>query len=309
MKYRINKGQEAVEFILITMLVFFGAFFVVLAFGNKMANFFTNDSSVAKSTSRTTNVISANTPLNYSPNYTTNDTNDNNKLLYDKYQQELASKQILSTSNIAGYDVAMNADGSATLIVGSQQLNLSKELIELQDIVMETSGSEGIQDLVKEAAYLVEKYASQYPEGSVPIEISFGTGSRNSVDAAFVGKAEVNTVAVKVGSNLVIIQKDQKCSYSSNWNPTGPCCTTHENASGVYRLEGSIDENNIFNAKVTSETISNVSGTYVAPIDTTNGIVLQDGKFKAENIEKYGNYSPDFKWQIDFDKPGSTFKL
>ena len=59
---RCPSGQEAIEFILISVLVFFGALFAVVAFGDKLSGFFESGSSIAKGIfkSSTAKVITSN---------------------------------------------------------------------------------------------------------------------------------------------------------------------------------------------------------------------------------------------------------
>ena len=71
MKDRQDKAQEAIEFILITVLVFFGALFTVVVFGDKMANFFTGDSSVAKNANASAPVINPKANMQFINDYET----------------------------------------------------------------------------------------------------------------------------------------------------------------------------------------------------------------------------------------------
>lgn len=67
------KAQEAIEFILITALVFLGSLLVVLAFGKNISNFFTESSSTVKSSENESYTIDKNTPVKYEANYQTKD--------------------------------------------------------------------------------------------------------------------------------------------------------------------------------------------------------------------------------------------
>ena len=66
-----GRGQEAIEFVLITTLVFFGALFVVLVFGSKISNFFTYGSSVAQTANNSVVVLDANSNQKFNPDYDT----------------------------------------------------------------------------------------------------------------------------------------------------------------------------------------------------------------------------------------------
>lgn len=71
MKNSFNKGQEAVEFVLITVLVFFAALITIVLFGNKIASFFTSDSSVIKNSKSPVAMIDKNAQQKYIPDYQT----------------------------------------------------------------------------------------------------------------------------------------------------------------------------------------------------------------------------------------------
>lgn len=64
-------GQEAIEFILITALVFFGALFTVLVFGNKLSAFFGPGSSAVKVANSSSTVIDPTDATRYSQDFDT----------------------------------------------------------------------------------------------------------------------------------------------------------------------------------------------------------------------------------------------
>lgn len=64
-------GQEAIEFILITALVFFGALFAVLLFGEKISAFFSPDSTVAQVANNKPAGYDASSGQKYAPDYET----------------------------------------------------------------------------------------------------------------------------------------------------------------------------------------------------------------------------------------------
>ncbi|MEW5821728.1 MAG: hypothetical protein AB1782_16155, partial [Cyanobacteriota bacterium] len=139
-----NKGQEAIEFILITSLVFFGSLMVVLVFGNKIANFFTNDSSAIKAANASPTVIGVSDNQKYNPDYTTS---DNNKTSYQTAAEEAAAAAAAAAASAqktssGGTPYTINTDGSVSFSVAGQNVLLSSDIVQLQDIVMETSGSE-----------------------------------------------------------------------------------------------------------------------------------------------------------------------
>ncbi|MEW5821726.1 MAG: hypothetical protein AB1782_16145 [Cyanobacteriota bacterium] len=298
-----NKGQEAIEFILITTLVFFGSLMVVLVFGNKIANFFTNDSSAVKAANASPTVIGVSDNQKYNPDYTTT---DNNKTSYQTAAEEAAATAAAAVASAqktssGGTPFTLNTDGSVSFSVAGQNVMLSSDIVQLQDIVMETSGSEGATSLVDEIAYMINKYKAEFPDSNVPVEVSFGKGDRywNSYDTSisYAGDAEVNTVTLKLGNSFVVIQKDQTC-------------VAHDQScafQGTYRIEGTIDKSNNFTANVTStNTDYNPYGTLSGSVSnignlTLNGTYWQydDKNFKAV----------DYSWKLSFDTTGSSFSL
>ncbi|MEW5820879.1 MAG: hypothetical protein AB1782_11870 [Cyanobacteriota bacterium] len=132
------EGQEAVEFILITVLVFFGALFVLLVFGNKMANFFDKDSSISKSANNTSPILSKSSPVQYSPNYVTHTTNDNNKELFNNAitQKELAIEESIYSTP----EIIENSDNTISMQIGNLTINNIPE--QLNEYI-QTSGASG----------------------------------------------------------------------------------------------------------------------------------------------------------------------
>ncbi|MEW5818887.1 MAG: hypothetical protein AB1782_01735 [Cyanobacteriota bacterium] len=224
---RDNKAQEAVEFILITMLVFLGSLFVLLVFGNKIASFFTSDSSVAGSTNTTISSVNPSDPLKYNPDYNTKAINDNNKTLYENQTTTSSSDPDFSMFNTSNVNITLNSDGSASFVASNgQNVNIPLNVVENFDIVMETSGSEGVKKYLAGAmAYLIEQHAAEYPNGTVPVEISFGSSTRSygdmdegkldEVDIVRSGTAAANIVSLTVGDDVIIFQHDQNCDASS----------------------------------------------------------------------------------------------
>lgn len=82
MKSRFNKAQEAVEFILITALVFFGVVFTVMIFGEKIASFFTEGSSVVHKAQSSSSVIDSKKEITFKDDYETSvELNDKQSLM------------------------------------------------------------------------------------------------------------------------------------------------------------------------------------------------------------------------------------
>ena len=72
MKGRYNKAQEAVEFVLITVLVFFAGLMTVIIFGDKISAFFKGDSSSVKIADKTVSIINPSDNQKFVPDYETN---------------------------------------------------------------------------------------------------------------------------------------------------------------------------------------------------------------------------------------------
>lgn len=114
---RRQSGQEAIEFILITALVFFGAFFTVLIFGDKISAFFTEEKAAVQLTK------------NAAPNY-----NSSNE---QKYTPDF---ETISVDNVDYSDVSLE-------VPPMSEENLSIALEDLREY-METAGSSGGTDVI-----------------------------------------------------------------------------------------------------------------------------------------------------------------
>ncbi|MEW5821730.1 MAG: hypothetical protein AB1782_16165 [Cyanobacteriota bacterium] len=300
-----NKGQEAIEFILITTLVFFGSLMVVLVFGNKIANFFTNDSSAIKAANASPTIISASNPVKYTPDYTTT---DNTKTSYQTAAEEASAAAAAAAASAqktssGGTPYTINTDGSVSFSVAGQNVLLSSDIVQLQDIVMETSGSEGATSLVDEIAYMINKYKAQYPNGNVPVDISFGTGNRVSAtgNSAYLGNTSANSVSLKVGDQFVIIQNDQICN-SKNTYSENTC-----SFQGTYRMEGTIgSDNSIKTSNVNATTIyeNNYTGSFNGSAISSNGLTVS-----GDYYLQYGYQNVQYKWDIKFDNPDYSFVI
>lgn len=282
------KGQEATEFVLIVVLVFFAALLTTTLFGNKIASFFMTDSSVVKSAKSTPSLVSSADLPKYTPDYETKAASD------------------ATLTKIGGYDVIENSDGSLSFQVGGQNVNLSADVVNLQNTVFQTTGSSGAGDLIKEIGYMINKYKADYPGSNVPVEIAFGQGDRGYSDdklsISYTGSASVNTISLKVGNNLVVLQKDQTCEVIA----------TSCNYQGNYRIEGTINSSNIFNGNVTSSGINyNPHGTYTAQIDNSGIINFNKGVYyQTDNYNiKNGYPSVLYNWNINFNNPSNGFKI
>ena len=273
------KGQEAIEFILITVLVFFGALTVVMVFGNKIANFFQNDSSVVQAANTGVNTISASDTQKFQPDYDT-----------------VANVPVGEVESVGGYDVTVFPDGSARALIDGSEVDFSADYMTLANTVFETSGSGGLQEVIAELANMIAAAKATDSTGATAVEVLFGSGERTYDNMTYYGDAIVNTTTLKVGNQVTIIQQDQGCKGNDTQELSA--CTLE----GKYIIKGKIDGDQ-FTANVTNDGINhNPHGDYTASVDMSNGFALNNGKF---NMMADGNskaYTYDWNINSDADK-------
>lgn len=292
----VNKGQEALEFVLITALVFFGALFSLMIFGDKLAAFFKTDSSVAQSATGQPQVLNPSNPIKYNPDYATY--SENNELISS------ANPSTIATNN--NVDVTINSDGSASFVVGSQNVTIPSSAISDMNVLMGTTGSDGVNKLIDLMAYMIETHAAEYPSGDVPLEIRYGTGTRaldyedNEPDETYSGTAEVNTVTIKVGDHLVILQQDQSCFENQGKDP---CDSDEMKGMGTHTIDGYIDANGNFNATISSTSESMNNQAFNASLNTANGGLqfnVSNLSYKLHEDGEWESTSKKGTWDIQF---------
>ena len=277
MKHEFNKGQEAVEFVLIAVLVFFGALFVILLFGNKIASFFETESSVTKTAASAVSAISAADNMKFKPDYVT----------------ESGTQSVEGQ----GYSYILNPDGSASINVDGSTVNISTDILELSNTVLETSGAGGTQDLIKEIAYVIQQAKTLDPNTTGNVEIMFGSGTRSTQDgtSSYTGAAEINTNVIKSGSSVAVIQKDQSC--------TGDCTY-----SGQYTIEGTVNDNGKFSGTASGVNVTgNPEGSFMGDIDFSNGVNISNGEYNHFDDLTSGNVNYD--WVINCADPEKSFSV
>ena len=276
---KINKslGQEAVEFVILASLIFIASLAIIFVFKDKIASFFNNNGSITSSSNSKSAIISANKEPSYK----------------------------LTTGTpikISGYEVIINDDGSASFNVNGQKVNVPAEAVNLSNIVFQTTGSSGLEYLVKEIAYMIEKNQSNYPSGNVPIEIYYGQGTRTETDMsgfAYFGNAIANSFSIKSGDTFIAYQKDQTQSCD------GTCMT-----QGIYRLEGTTTGNNM-SGKVTAQIESgyskSLSSDFKGTIDNTSGLKINGDMANciADNTKTDWTYN----WEMKFNNQAQKFSL
>lgn len=260
MKRSTIKGQEAIEFIIISALVFFGALFTIFAFGDKIAGFFTSESSVAKASTVKNKAIDP-----------TKET-----LFKTDYETSIANEEI----TIGGHNAVINEDGTVTFLVDGRPVTLSRELFVLANDVLKTSGAEGMNNFLSEAIILIEK-AKDLKGDSVPIELIYGDLSESQADspvARYYGSAGQPSYAIKCGKHITVIQKDTSC--------IGNTCT-HDK---YFKIVGQIDDNNNYNATVLDSNQQTL-GTISANADFSSGLNMYNGTYEPEDEEDTHSWS------------------
>lgn len=144
-------GQEAVEFILISVLVFFGAIFTITVFGDKLSGFFTSGSSVVSSSKSSKNLLTSQSAMTFKPDYET--TAD----IPIKDTQDLSSDEISNAEIVCTGDDCSLKLGDITL----------KNLPDNFNEYIKTAGSSGGTKTVSD---LLNQYASGLEIKDLPPE-------------------------------------------------------------------------------------------------------------------------------------------
>lgn len=204
---------------------------------------------------------------------------------------------VTSAENIGGQTVNLHQDGGMSFQVGAQTVNLSKEVIEKNNQMFQTTSATGMNDLVQEIASIINENKALYPDQEVPVSVSFGNGERiPTLDdwSSYKGETSVNTALVNVGNNFVILQNDQICVSPETDNTCG--------MKGVYRIEGSIKENSKFEGTVSGRVTQEgyitdaIAGDYSADVLSREPLVLNNSLSHIDT----GVYEADFAWDIKF---------
>lgn len=251
-----NKGQSIVEFVIITAVVVLGGIFTLTALGGNINEMFS--SSLYKQKNFNPFNVKNQKPANTSTIIIDSDFNEDN--------------DIVETKVIGNYSVDMLDDGSAILSVNGKDITLSAASLASMDTIMQTTGAEG--DLIDIVGYMLETHAAEYPDTNIPIEISFGDGTRytdpvgdGTFSYAFTGEASVNTVSVRVDDHLVILQNDQKLDIITSY---GADDNDEYTEMAVNRIEGNIStDGQTFNAIITSDNTSLNGKDFTASVTKT----------------------------------------
>lgn len=238
------RGQEAVEFVLIAVLVFLAALFTIFLFGQKISNFFTTDSAVTQTSKLNPNLISSSNNQNYIPDYQTKadpSVNDPGYVAPNTTSNTTSSVDPTQTAS----DIKLNSDGSVSLTVNGQNVNLTASVMSNLNTVFETVGSSGATTEVQKAIQkLIEQHKAEYPNSDVPVEMVFGKGDRSdttnvSTNGNYSGAISgMNEVTLMVGTHAIVIQKDQTLEGQPITN--GAIHTVEGNISGAT-FSGTLD--------------------------------------------------------------------
>lgn len=216
-----NRGQNIVELSIILGVVILGSVLALTLLGGNITTMFSKSNDSLKNYN----------PFQSSPVAETNGVLSSNP------------------TAINGTNVNINSDGSANFNVGGQNVAMNSDVMNKLNGVFETTGAGGLTAEVMDAIKtLIADNASNYPAGQMPLEIKFGTGTREDHNEAYVGSAEANIVTLAVGDQVIIINKDQ--TYERNGiqyscDATKAECTT-------TTLKGTIDSGS-FNGTIVSD--------------------------------------------------------
>jgi Flp pilus assembly pilin Flp len=225
-----HRGQTVTELVIILALISVAGIAALFLLGGNINEMFTRAYDNFKDFD----------PLNAKATVATVPDSDDDVTPFDPPLPDLPPADSVNTLEIEGIEVTQYADGSYSFPVGAQNITISPEQLSKMNTVLETTGSAGLSDLVKEMAYLVDKVKDDYGGADVPIDIQFGTSARICQTAsddpgyegiAFPGTAEVNSVTIAAGNQLILLTNDQAQGAENPLSGT----------LGKYRIEGYID--------------------------------------------------------------------
>lgn len=203
---------------------------------------------------------------------------------------------IIDSKTVGAYQVDYLADGSASVEVNGQRVTIPASVLDLQNTVLETSGSAGADMLMEQVAYMIDEYKKANPSSDAPLEITFGTGSRKQFEEFYDGTASVNTAVLTVDNHVIIIQKDQGCTEGA-----GGVCDSPEIdlRSGTYIIEGDIVGNQFVSSKITNQGSTNTINSFEGTIE--NGVLKGVYDLKtASNDPGCPDCTGIETWDIDF---------
>ena len=258
-----NQAQESVEFILIVSLVFFAALMVMVLFGNKIATFFSNDSSATQTASNNTPVIDSNGPLKYEPDYETS----------IPYQTEV----------VGNYELRVCENGDKGVMLNNHLITLKKDLMDGYNQVFETAGTSGTENLLADLTYFCEKYNVSPTEldvwlgqSSLGVDVIRKKGSNEQNKQIYIqGVSDINMVCIRHGDKVLLVNKGQGVNDTVSGN---------FDSSLEIRLEGNISEDNTFIAdKISTSSDNRFNSIGSDPQTYSTNVTIEDGKLIFEN--------------------------
>lgn len=154
-------GQEAMEFILITALVFFGALFTIMIFGEKISGFFTSGSSIHQTSKTSVKSLTASNVPSFQVDYETSVDIPRPAILET---MGINGSENMDVIDIDGIKVHVPTDiGTLIQTTGSsggtdQIVDAIKALVsQMQTIADEDPSNTDLQDMVSVASHLADK--------------------------------------------------------------------------------------------------------------------------------------------------------
>lgn len=282
-----DKGQNLVEFLIIIAVVALGGIMALTLLGGNINEMF------SKSVDKTANYK----PFGYNNNTTTNNSNSSSTT-NNSTPEPSTNTTPASSMSVDGVDVTINTDGSANFTVGTQNVNIPSSAMEsLSDVFMSTGidGDQLTTEVVQAISSLIAAHKDEYPNGDVPINMSFGTSLRDQSDVEGLGGGHYagdasfnsNSITLSVGNDVTLIQKDQ--SFQGQTTTDGV----------VHVIEGSIvdiygDGNTYFQGQVSSSMPGMNGQTYTSFIPVTSATGNINGSIGGASDGITGNWSFDF---------------
>lgn len=246
------RGQEVLEFALISGLVFLAALGTIFLFGGKVANFFVKNSVTATASNPA--------PTNGLKDYTDNAT----------------------LANVPGGNSGGNSGGQTVNIEG-RAFHFPQEVIDTINGTLGSTGSQGFQDVIDELTKLLQ----ENPDAKVEIKVNKGINSTSNINAQAYGgdnsgvAVSNKSILIKADNKVVMLDKQVGCS------PSGSAACSAYGTDRYNRIEGTIN-NNVFSGTVTEKTGSRyVNSIYTASVDASdNGIAFKNGTISDPYIDQ-----------------------
>jgi Flp pilus assembly pilin Flp len=278
---RIAKGQNLTEFLIIIGLVSLVGILVFSTLGSNIVTMF----------NKSNNEVENFDPFNVKNNPLGNINGP-------------SSSTPSGTSDVNGVTVTEYTDGSVSFNYGDQDINLTPSMMTSLNEVFETSGADGMTTQVMAAVQrLIDEHAADFEPADVPINMVFGTSSReNDHDSSEVagGSASVNIVAISAGDHVVMITNDHDA------------VSTDTPREGAYEFDvilnndGTMDVNSANYvsdpANPLSLNMSQLTRDYFSYSNDTNGdyVLTLDPSDIYKNVDSSIATTDKFNWEITF---------